>query len=277
MILKNACNPDDTSLTIASSDPVKLVDDAHHELLNISEWMRVNKLSPNPKKTEFMVIGHSLKTKNLNIPQTLRLNGSDIKKVDQAKSLGIIIDENLTWDGQYKRVKGKMSAGLSALKRLKNILPQSQLCSVYYALVESHLRYGDVIWGSLCKTKLTALQRLQSRAWSLIENAKIKDHWSSSWLNVENIICYDRNVMTYKIVNRLCPENLFDKYLPRSYFSLYNTRNSKDLQIPRSRTEFFKKSFHYASLKVWNETPLTIRELPTLNRFKQRLKTHLKG
>ena len=83
--------------------------------------------------------------------------------------------------------------------------------------------------------------------------------------------------MTYKIVNRLCPENLFDKYLPRSYFSLYNTRNSKDLQIPRSRTEIFKKSFNYASLKVWNETPLTIRELPTLNRCKQRLKTHLKG
>ena len=87
---------DDTSLTIASSDPVKLVDHAHHELLNISEWMRVTKLSPNPKKTEFMVIGHSLKTKNLNIPQTLTLDGSDIQKVDQAKSLGIVIDENLT-------------------------------------------------------------------------------------------------------------------------------------------------------------------------------------
>ena len=72
---------DNTSLTIASSDPVKLVDDAHHELLNISEWMRVNKLSPNPKKTEFMVIGHSLKTKNLNIPQTLTLDGSDIKRL----------------------------------------------------------------------------------------------------------------------------------------------------------------------------------------------------
>ena len=138
---------DDTSLTITSSDPVKLVDDAHHEVLNISEWMRVNKLSPNPKKTEFMVIGHPLKTKNLDLPQALTLDGSDIKKVDQVKSLGIIIDENLTWDEQYKRVKGKMSVGLSALKRLKNILPQSQLCSVYYALVESHLRYGDVVWG----------------------------------------------------------------------------------------------------------------------------------
>ena len=193
---------DDTSLTITSSDPVKLVDDAQHELLNISEWMRVNRLSPNPKKTESTVIGHSLKTKNLKIPKTLTLDGSDIKKIDQAKSLCIITDENLTWDEQYKSVKAKMSAGLSALKRLKNILPQSQLCSVYYALVESHLRYGDVIWGSLYKTKLTALQRLQSRAWSVIENAKIKDHWSSSWLIVENIIRYDWNVMTYKIVNR---------------------------------------------------------------------------
>ena len=114
---------DDTSLTIASSDPAKLVDDAHHELPNISEWMRVNKLSPNPKKTEFMVIGHPLKTKNLDLPQALTLDGSDIKKVEQVKSLGIIIDENLTWDEQYKHVKGKMSAGLSALKRLKNILP----------------------------------------------------------------------------------------------------------------------------------------------------------
>ena len=41
---------DDTSLTITSSDPAKVVDDGHHELLNIPEWMRVNKLSPNSKK-----------------------------------------------------------------------------------------------------------------------------------------------------------------------------------------------------------------------------------
>ena len=81
-----------------------------------------------------MVIGHPLKTKNLDLPQALTLDGSDITKVEQVKSLGIIIDENLTWDEQYKHVKGKMSAGLSALKRLKNILPQSQRYSVYYAL-----------------------------------------------------------------------------------------------------------------------------------------------
>ena len=100
---------DDTSLTIASSNPVKLLKDAHRELLNISEWMRVNKLSPNPKNTQFMIIGHPLKTKSLDLPEILTLDGSDIKKVSQAKSLGIIIDESLTWDEHFRRVKGKMS------------------------------------------------------------------------------------------------------------------------------------------------------------------------
>ena len=111
-----------------------------------------------------------------------------------------------------------MSAGPSTLKLLRNILPQSQLCSVYYALVESHLRYGNAIWGSLCKTKLAALQRLQSRAWSIIEKAKIKDRWSCSWLNEENTIHYDWNVMTYKIINRLCPENVLINTCPDHVF-----------------------------------------------------------
>ena len=59
------------------------------------------------KKTEFMVIGHPLKTKTLDLPEVLTLDGSDIKKVGQAKSLGIIIDENLTWDEQFRRVRAK--------------------------------------------------------------------------------------------------------------------------------------------------------------------------
>ena len=42
--------------------------------------------------------------------------------------------------------------GIAALKKLKTVVPQSQLCNVYYAIIESHLRYADVILGSLSKT-----------------------------------------------------------------------------------------------------------------------------
>ena len=113
-----------------------------------------------------------------------------------------------------------------SLKRLKNILPQSQLCSVYYGLVESHLRYGDVAnWGSLNKTKKIA----------------------RSWLNVDNGFHYDRNIMTYKIMSKFFPEIFFNKFLLRSSVLKYNTRHcrdrGRDLQISRYRTEFTKKDF----------------------------------
>ena len=50
---------DDTETTISSSDIGDLIRSFQTQLDNISDWMRVNKLSVNPEKTEFMVIGQS--------------------------------------------------------------------------------------------------------------------------------------------------------------------------------------------------------------------------
>ena len=74
-----------------------------------------------------------------------------------------------------------------------------------------------------------------------MENGRIKDNWSRSWLNVENTIRYDRNIMTYTIMNKLCPEKFFNKFLPSSNVSKYSTRHCRDLQIPRYGTEFSRK------------------------------------
>ena len=194
---------DDINVTIASDDIQRMIDNASQEMLNLSEWMRINKLSPNPQKTEFMIIGHPLKAKHSSLPESLVLNNYSIKRVTQAKSLGLIVDENLSWEAQINRTMDKINSGIWALKRLKNILPQSHFSIVYYALVESQLLYGDVVWGSLSRTKLAALQRLQTRALKIIRNAKIKDTWSCPGMNVENIICFDRNVRPIKSYTNL--------------------------------------------------------------------------
>ena len=267
---------DDTSVTLASNDIEKLVLEAQQELLNLSEWMRINKLSPNPKKTEYMIIGHPCKVNSLIVPTVLQLNGIDTKRVHKTKSLGVTIDECLKWDEQYKAVKKKICGGLASLKKLKNVVPQKELSAVYYAIFESHLRYANVIWGSLPKTKIDTLQRLQNRARTIIESARYKDNWTCNWLSVENLIRYDRSVMTYKITNNLSPENLWDKFQKRSSLSNYETRFCKNLQIPRLNTEHAKKSYYYSALKDWNDVPIDIRELPTVGSFKNKLKHYLK-
>ena len=265
---------DDTHVTLTSSNTDDLLTNAHKELRNISEWMRLNKLSANPKKTEYMIIGHPRRTNKVEVSEPLNLNDSEIKRVTKTKSLGVMVDEGLNWDDQFSKVKGKISGGLKSLKKLRNLISQSQLDHVYRTLIKCHLRYANVIWGSLPKSKLNTLQRLQDRARSIIDKARLKDNWSHNWLTVEQLTKFDRSVMTYKIISRQCPESLWDKYHHRTQHSNYRTRNCRDLQIPRNNLEYVKKGFHYSALKAWNDIPINIRELPTLNRFKQQLKRY---
>ena len=51
----------------------KLVFKAQQEILNLSEWMRINRLSPNPGKTEYLITGHSRKVNALNISSVVKL------------------------------------------------------------------------------------------------------------------------------------------------------------------------------------------------------------
>ena len=120
---------------------MKIIEGARKELANIVEWMRVNKITPNPQKTKFMIIGNSLCTRKPELPETLELNGSEIKRVEKTKYLGIIIDGNLNWDEQFKQIRSKISTGLMSLKRLKKILRQSQLCCVYYSYYDIFLLF----------------------------------------------------------------------------------------------------------------------------------------
>ena len=150
-----------------------------------------------------------------------------------------------------------------------------QLCDLYHALFESHLHYGNVVWGSISSSKLHALQRFQDRALSIIERSRFKDPWPKKWLSFENHIRFDRSVMVYKIVNKLCPESLWNMFQQRCSISNYNTRNDRNLHIPKLNLEFTKKGFRYSGIKAWNDIPINIRELSSLRLLKTQLKRHL--
>ena len=140
---------------------------------------------------------------------------------------------------------------------------------------ESHLRYGNVVWGSNSSSELHALQRFQDRALSIIERARFKDTWPKKLLSVKNLIRFDRFVMVYKIVNKLYPENLWNMFQQRCSISNCNTRNDRDLHIPKLNHEFSKKRFRYSGIKAWNDIPINIRELSSLRLFKTQLKRPL--
>ena len=158
----------DTSISLGGEDAYQLLADLRNELQHIMDSLRQNKLSLNVAKCEDMFIGNSKQLGKISEIGDLKVGEDEIKRVRKTKYLGLTIDENLSWNQQYKIVKGKLKGGLNSISKLKHMLLQSKLFQVYRALVESHLRYGNLLWGHLSVTKPHNLQKLQDRAITLI-------------------------------------------------------------------------------------------------------------
>ena len=236
---------DDTEITISLNNQAELIETAQAELLNVAEWMRINKLSLYPTKTENLIKDHPRRRKKGESLPQLSINREKIKRVHKTKYLGAVADDTLGWEEQYESVKKEVAGGLAAMKKLEGILPQSMLFQVNKTLVESRFRYADVVWGSLSNTKISALQRLQNRAFDIIEAPKIKDSLNRPTLNIDQMFQFDRSVLMFKIIIKICPESLHDKFVERSKLSKYGTRNKTGLQIPRLNLDFGRKSFNY--------------------------------
>ena len=92
---------DHTSLSRTFKNVSELNNELIRSFINICEWRKANKLSLNTVKTDFMIIGTSKQLENLDTshettPYALYINNAPIRRVKQAKNLGLIIDEHLS-------------------------------------------------------------------------------------------------------------------------------------------------------------------------------------
>ena len=96
---------DHTNITISGSSLTDLEQETNSELLNLHFWLKANKLSLHVAKTEFTIIGSRQKLlaeshNEINI----KLEDQVISKADQAKSLGLIIENRLSWSNHVNEL-----------------------------------------------------------------------------------------------------------------------------------------------------------------------------
>ena len=98
MVLSFILFADDTTLFYSDDDTTKLSKIMNDELNEIVNWFKCNKLSLNPAKTNFMVIGTSYQTRLVVHDTPIILDGCKLTRVNSAKFLGITctIDDNIT-------------------------------------------------------------------------------------------------------------------------------------------------------------------------------------
>ena len=89
---------DGTNVTFSAATIPDLESQIKSDLKYIEGWLEANKLSLNVAKTEFMVISLRQKLQSLNdYTMNIHIGDAPINQSNQSKSLGLIIDENLSW------------------------------------------------------------------------------------------------------------------------------------------------------------------------------------
>ena len=128
-----------SDITYAGSDLHLIQSSISHDLEKLSKWLVSNKLTLNATKTEFMLIGSRQRLSTLSDTLELSIDNVPIEKVSSVKSLGIYVDENLTWYLHVDKLCKKIASAIGAIKRVKPFVPQSTLLSIYNSLVNQSI------------------------------------------------------------------------------------------------------------------------------------------
>ena len=118
----------------------------NEQLGYVYDWLAVNKLSLNTKKTEYMIF-HAMNKKIDDLIPEIKIDDIFIERVSNFNFLGLTLNENISWKPHIDIIANKITKFSSVLNRLKRYLPGYILRTLYCSMVQSRLTYCILAWG----------------------------------------------------------------------------------------------------------------------------------
>ena len=169
-----------------------------------------------------MVISSRQKLQSLNdYTMNIYIHGVPINQSNQSKSLGLIIDENLSWKAHIHEISKKVCSGIGALKRVRPFVSMHTAIKIYKGLIEPHFDF---------KSLSEKLQKLRNLAIRVITNSSYDTSSrfllnSLGWDNLSVRRAKQKANLMYKCINNLAPAYLCYLFAPRT--PNYYFRNAK--------------------------------------------------
>ncbi|KAF7250970.1 Interleukin-1 receptor accessory protein-like 1, partial [Varanus komodoensis] len=208
---------DDTQLYLSfSTNPGEAVAVLNWCLAEVMGWMRANKLKLNPDKTEVLLVGGSGFGEG---GFDLVLNGVALPLRDKVRSLGVLLDLELSLEAQVTVVARSAFLQLQLINQLRPYLEYDCLATVTHVLVTSRLDFCNTLYVGLPLKTVRILQLVQNRAARLLTGTGRYVHMTPvlrqlHWLPIEVRAQFKVLVMTYKALNGLGPGYLKERLHP---------------------------------------------------------------
>ncbi|KAF7254014.1 Beta-centractin [Varanus komodoensis] len=246
----------------SSTNPGEAVTVLNWCLAEVMGWMRASKLKLNPDKTEVLLVGGSgFGEGELN----LVLNGVALPLRDKVRSLGVLLDPELSLEAQVTAVARSAFFQLQLIHQLRPYLEYDCLAIVTHTLVTSRVDFCNALYVGLPLKTVRILQLVQNSAARLLTGTGRYVHMTPvlcqlHWLPIEVRAQFKVLVMTYKALNGLGPGYLKEHLHP--YMPAHPLRSAGEAllqepsvkEIRRYRLQGGERSerreFHYPSLRT---------------------------
>ena len=272
-VLKFIHFADDTTVFAAGSNLRELSRLINRELINVDNWLRINRLSLNVKKTFCMTITNQSTAD----ARTLYMRRKIIKQTNTVKFLGVMLDDRLSFTSHVSHIVKKISRVIGMLYRVCHCIPHKQMKNLYYSLIYPHIMYCIPVWGRASVGGLKTVQRVQRRALKLVygRDGYIPDNCAV--LNVDSMYAYFAAIKLHQILGSDNHTYFNFRIAENQVQHIHDTRFrvNQNLLPPFYRTNRCQSSFLYQSIAVWNNLPRSIKGVQSLKQFKLLLKSYL--
>lgn len=238
---------DDTSFITSSADVTELERNMATLKSKADLWFHNNNLQLNLEKTQHLIFS----------------TNNSISGGRSAKLLGITLDDRLNWSAHINNLSKKLSSSIFVLRRLKKLLNQNTLLTVYFSLFHSHLAYGVLLWGNSSSSIRTF--RLQKKAIRIIAGAGYYDHCKPIFkkfgvMPLPTLFIYYQLLEIHKKKNT---------YQLNADFHKYPTRTAN--LIRPNKFKYRKCSDNSLDISLYNVLPANVKSLSN-TKFKSTLK-----
>ena len=187
-------------------------------------------------------------------------------------------DSNLSMVDHTTKTSSAAFYHLYSIRRIRRYLTKECTQTLIHTFISSRLDYCNSLLFGAPECHLHKLQRVQNAAARLVVQESRFCHItpllnSLHWLPVKYRIVFKMLLTTFKAIHGLAPAHISELTSVRDTNGRHNLRSNNGLRLNysscKSLATFGDRSFQVAAPKLWNDLPCTLKNITSVQTFKQ--------
>ena len=247
---------------------------------DVHDWLLHNGLQLNPQKSDVIQFTVGRGRERTDDLDTILISDARIQPSSTIKSLGVTLDQQLSFDQQVDKVCKACYFHIRALRHVRPSLPDDVTRTVACSIVNSRLDYCNSLLSGTSVSNLAKLQRVQNTLARVVLRRGKYDHISSAltelhWLPVKQRITFKLCTLAFNIKRTNQPSYLRQLLIDYEPPRCLRSSTQGFLRVDCSRSVIGSRAFKHSATNAWNSLPDSIRTINNFIDFKTKLKTHL--